>query len=336
MKFLVIITFLLVQLFVQAQTKTHPYAAIDNRVMKIQARTADSLALKLTSVYKTEKEKARAIFRWITENIAYDVEGYHRSALIYAGLWSPGVSTDVAVIEKDYNDKIVQKVLKERRAICDGYSRLFKTLCDNAGIKCNIITGYIRWSSDSIGLVTARRHAWNAVFIENSWRLIDATWASGYCNNEATIFTKSFDDFFYFTDPVQLFNDHFPDDKTWALLPVIPSLQQFYNFPFYYPDFYRAKISSVYPTAGIIEVSDRKRSIRLELGLTQPVKNFDIVEYPHAFDTAVVPLDTVVYNVEKGKITCDYRVLSENANRIDVLLNDRRILSYTLRIYRPD
>ena len=312
-----------------------PYASIDDRVKKIQADAADSLAKKLTSVYKNDKEKTRAIFRWITENIAYDVEGYHKTETLYEGLWNPNLSTNREEIERDYNNKIVQKVLRERRAICDGYSRLFKTLCDYSGVRCTIVSGYIRWSSDTIGVMTVRRHAWNAVFIENSWRLVDATWASGYCNNEVSVFTKAFDDFFFLTDPVQLFNDHYPDDKSWSLLPVTPSLQQFYNFPFYYPSFYRAKINSVFPITGIIDVKNPKRMIAFDLGVTQPVKSLEIVEYPLAdsLNTIFTEPREPAYKVENGKVSYSYHVQSDQTKRIDVYLNYKLILTYGLRIF---
>lgn len=109
-----------------AQKATVDFDAIDRRVKTIQSSSVDSLSKKLTAPYKSELEKVRSIFRWITENIAYDIEGYNSPKPIYEGLFRPDISNIDSIRQKDYNDRIVDKVLKERKAICDGYARLFK------------------------------------------------------------------------------------------------------------------------------------------------------------------------------------------------------------------
>jgi transglutaminase/protease-like cytokinesis protein 3 len=333
MKIFFIPFLLLVFLAAPAQRTSNPYAAIDSRVKKIKASTPDSLVAKLTSIYHTDKEKVRAIFSWIADNIAYDVDGYHNSAFIYSDLRSPAASTDHATVEQDYEGKIVQKVFQEKKAICDGYSRLFKALCDQAGIKCVIISGYIRWWSDSIGLATMKGHAWNAVFVENQWRLIDVTWASGYSDHNVTAFTKSFNDFFFFTDPIQFFNDHFPKDKNWSLLPNTPSLDQFYHFPFFYPALYKANITSVQPLTGVIEVKNPQRSFDLELGVKKEVESFFVLESSYVDTTTEAHPFDQDYHVENGRLNCHYQVHSPATDRIDIYLNYELILSYSLRVF---
>jgi transglutaminase/protease-like cytokinesis protein 3 len=90
--------------------------------------------------------------------------------------------------------------------------------------------------------MTNREHAWNTVFINKVWKLIDPTWASGYTNSEVTEFKKTYSEFYFFTNPIEFFNDHYPTDNKWSLLPVTPTLTQFYNFPFYYPTFYQFRV----------------------------------------------------------------------------------------------
>ncbi len=329
------------------QTNATAFELIDKRVKSIPASSPDTLTKKLTAFCKNEREKARAIFKWITGNIVYDTDGYHNVEKIYDGLWRPDISLDDSAIQKDYHDRIVQKVLKEKKAICDGYSRLFKSLCDNAGIKSVIITGFIRWSSDPIGVATNREHAWNAVFIDNAWRLIDATWASGYCNAGVTEFTKFYDDFFFFTDPIHFFNDHYPSDNRWSLMPVTPSLYQFYSFPFYYPTFYKSKIISLKPTTGHIEVADRNKRVIIEIETTGVTKDMYVYETPYAEDpaTSSVKTDSLSekefeelykpkYHINGGKVTYVYDILSGNAEKLHVMYNDKLILTYGLRIIK--
>lgn len=321
--------FFLVIFFIsaRAQNKNTSYAPIDSRAKHIEAPNAELLAQKLTSFCKTDREKVRSIFRWITEKIVYDIKGYHNPKGVYDSLWDAAEAEKAADVEGSYHEKVVNKVLKERKAVCDGYSRLFKTLCDYANVKCVIISGFARWSSDSIGVFTKRGHAWNAVFIDNSWRLIDATWASGYSDANVTVFTKRFNDFYFFTDPIQFFNDHYPDDKNWSLLPSTPSLSQFYNFPFYHPAFYKNKITSLYPTSGFIEVKRSDKSVTIQLETSGPKKYFYIAEYPRLSDTAHFP----DYIIEKTKLFSTYKVENSKAEKIDVYLNGDLILTYGLK-----
>lgn len=329
-----------------AQTKAISFSLIDKRIKTIQSLNPDTLAKKLTSPYKTDTEKVRAIFKWITENIAYDTKAYHNPKEAYEGLWQLSAASTNSDIQKDYNDRIVQKILKERKAICDGYSRLFKTLCYYAKIKCEIITGYIRWASDPIGAMTNRQHAWNAVYINGLWKLIDATWASGYSNTEVTEFTKYYDEFYFFTNPVEFFNDHYPSDNKWSLLPNTPSLYQFYNFPFYYPNFYRFKITSVKPTAGNIDLTRKNRSVQIELEINDELKNIYVYESPYKpelndtinieslSEEEIANLYKLKYKIENKRITYLYEVQSDNAEKLNIVYDDKLILTYGIRFQR--
>lgn len=329
------------------QTSKSNFSLIDKRVKSIQPSPVDNLSRKLTSPYKTQLEKVRSIFRWITENIEYDVVGYHNGKDIYEGLFRPGLSTIDSIVQKDYNDRIVEKVLTEKKAICDGYARLFKTLCDKANIPSVVISGYARRYSDPIGVVTERGHAWNAVFIDNKWQLLDPTWASGYVNESETKFFKEYDNFYFLTDPVKFFNNHYPSDPKWSLLPNTPSRQQFYGYPYFYPDFYASQITFVQPTNGIIDITPVNKKVRIELESDAKVKELDILEYPYHTDTAHFDSadDTLSFEeLEKKyapkfkiigrKIYWDYEIQSPQTERLDILFNNKLVLSYRVRRYQ--
>jgi transglutaminase/protease-like cytokinesis protein 3 len=347
MKTLLTLLFTGSTLFSFGQTTKTNFLLIDKRVLTIQSKSADSLSKLLCSPYKTQIEKIRSIFKWITENIEYDVIGYHNTTGVYSGLFRPTISTIDSVVQKDYNDRIVQKVLTEKRAICDGYARLFKTLCDKANIQSVIISGYIRWYSDPIGVVTDRRHAWNAVFINNKWQLLDPTWASGSCDDAVTKFTKKYNDFYFLTDPVKLFNDHYPSDTKWALFSNPPSRNIFYYYPFFHQDFYNSRIISYKPTSGLIEVTIVNKKVRIELETENKEKELYVMEYPYQTDTTKYDIvdDTLSieelnkkyepkYKIVGKKIYWDYELQSDKTERLDILYNDKLILSYRIKMYK--
>jgi Uncharacterized protein involved in cytokinesis, contains TGc (transglutaminase/protease-like) domain len=329
------------QLFAQA-TKSN-FSSIDKRAKPIQANPVGPLSKKLTSPYKTQLEKVRSIFRWITENIQYDVEGYHNPKGVYSDLFRSAISSVDSVRQADYNNSIIQKVLTERKAVCEGYARLFKTLCDSANIPCVTISGHVRWYTDPIGIITDRKHSWNAVFLNNKWQLLDPTWASGKVDDKTKKFQKEYDDFYFLTDPIQFYNDHCPADAKWALFANPPSRQQFYKYPFFHPEFYKSRITSVKPTNGLIEVTANQKTIRIELESLVKQKELLVIEYPDQNDTINYAQDDSLlieelnkkyasqYEIDGNKIYWDYEIKSIKTERLDIYFVDKLILTYSVR-----
>ncbi len=56
--------------------------------------------------------------------------------------------------------------------VCEGYSRTYKLLCDRLGLAAVLIPGKSSASSSS----SSMGHMWNAVKIDGTWYLVDATW----------------------------------------------------------------------------------------------------------------------------------------------------------------
>ena len=347
MKVFVLIPLIFVTQLSAAQTVNRNFTLVDKRVKSIQSNSVGALSKKLVSPYKTQLEKVRSIFKWITENIEYDVVGRQNPKGVYTDLYRPTISTIDSVRQRDYNERTVQKVLTEKKAVCDGYARLFKTLCDSANILCVTISGYIRWYSDPIGAITDREHSWNAVFLNNKWQLLDPTWASGKVDDEVHKFKKEYDDFYFLTDPIQFFNDHYPSDAKWALFTNPPSRQQFYNYPFFHPDFYKSRITSMKPTTGLLEVNSNIKKIRIELETISKLKDIYISEYPYQKDTtnydvkddslSIEELNKKYapkYKIDGNKIYWDYEIQSLKTERLDIFYNDKLILSYGVRFRR--
>jgi transglutaminase/protease-like cytokinesis protein 3 len=120
-----------------------------------------------------------------------------------------------------------EEILQKRKAVCQGYSGLFKALCDEAGIRCELIPGY----SKGYGYVpkksfTNSDHAWNAVFLNNKWHVLDVTWGAGGIN-EKQKFVKDFKDEYFLTDPAIFVIKHMPLDPMWQLLDCPVSIQDF-------------------------------------------------------------------------------------------------------------
>ena len=102
---------------------------------------------------QTDLERIRVIYRWITDNIAYDTDAF------FTG---------------NYGDTSPSGVLSSGKSICSGYSGLFKNLLDLAGVRSVEISGYAKGYGYKEGYTYSRtNHAWNAVEIKGYWYFID-------------------------------------------------------------------------------------------------------------------------------------------------------------------
>jgi hypothetical protein len=160
-----------------------------------------SLADYLAGGAKDDREKARLIYRWITDRIAYDAEGF---------------------LSGKFGDNGAANVLKTRKCVCEGYANLFLALGNAAGLEVVKVHGYAKGVGYRPGQkITRSNHAWNAVKVDGQWRLVDSTWGAGALGDKK--FIKRYRDYFFLTPQDQLIFSHLPDDVRWQLLePPVP------------------------------------------------------------------------------------------------------------------
>lgn len=186
---------LLVAVSCFSQKQSPNFFYIDRKVLSTESCSPDSLSQKLTAPYTTDHEKIRSIFRWITENIAYKTRSYNS----YVKTKPVPLEEDSLFESASLNERIAREVLKQKEAVCDGYARLLKVLCNYAGIRTEIITGYARTNMDRVGTQFKSNHRWNAVLLDSSWYLLDVTWASGYIAYNNDQFVKAYDGYYFLT-----------------------------------------------------------------------------------------------------------------------------------------
>ena len=324
------IIFLLLSNTCFGQKRTASFSSIDWNVKNIEAPTVDSLAKKLTAPYETELEKTRAIFSWIAQHIAYNTGIYNvgRGYQPVKYVFDPADT----ITSKSAIEQTAEKVLRRRVAICDGYSKLFKTLCDYAGIESEVILGY---GKCYLGKDERFRtnHTWNAVKVDSAWRLLDVTWASGYVtfSNE---FVPRIDESYFLTPPQQFILDHYPEDLKWTLLERPPTLREFHFSPFKYKSLIKYSIASASPSNGTIEAFAGD-TIRIELKLKDPSKDSLTASDPF-FDLAVMQLSPASVFlepvIENNEAVYTYVVQSNDVEWLHLLYNRDPVLRYKLNV----
>ncbi len=197
---------------------------IDEKVFRLnyQGKSIQELANLLSSLAETEAEKARSIYTWIADDIAYDVE------MSLGNLY--------------FADVRATTVLETRQTICSGYANLYKALAKAMGLDAAIIEGTATGASYVVGESTIN-HAWNAVKIEGQWYLLDVTWGAGIVEDNQ--FQKRFNPYYFATPPEQLIFDHFPANGVWQLLETPYTQKEFQDLPTVSPALFEKNIDLV-------------------------------------------------------------------------------------------
>lgn len=173
--------------------------------------------------------KLRAIFLWVTSIDVYNLK-------------VDGVPPTHSPLE--YFTKI--------QCNMGNHAHLISGLCQMAGIPCVIISGMNKSAAYEIGSRCDRKSMgaqWNAVYVNDDWRFLDAFWASacvvGRKSGEWTLVDSDgnvtqedeessegttqhrINEFYFLPDPDKLIWTHFPDEMQWQLLDRPVTIKEF-------------------------------------------------------------------------------------------------------------
>ncbi|XP_069476308.1 kyphoscoliosis peptidase-like [Ambystoma mexicanum] len=193
----------------------------------------------------TDLEKVRAIWIWICHHIEYDLERYHN---------------------KEEALRIQTDMMQKRKAMCGGYSRLLLQMCSAAKVKCMLIPGNGRGHSFRKGqtLSGESNHAWNVVYLDERWHLLDCTWGAGNVNDTHTEFKFGYNELYFLTHPAIFIEDHFPENKDWQLLSSPLSVAEFAMNVRRENSFYNMGLHTSSPGTTVIKTVNGKSEIYIE------------------------------------------------------------------------
>src|ERR1700739_836989 len=281
-----------------------------------------TLGPRITRGAKSDSEKVRLIHDWVASNIKYDVKKWYTH---------------------NYEEVPLKRLLWRRKAICLGYSELFASLCFYSGVNCVIVPGYAKdiyvTQGDNIYF---DEHSWNAVHVEEGWKLVDVCWDagvitptkrtfkgffiylfSGHKEDDRTYsphFVKKTREFYCMNDGNLFRTDHLPLNPIWQLQGPQQTVQQFINDSSYYYKRYNNGSSSDRSadneSARISFLNKSDRDKQLENAIEGYKHNHNnhfeacIAEYDKACD--ILPLMTKGADTTGMRLICDSALTALN------------------------
>ena len=135
-------------------------AEAERRRVATGTAVADLVATSGAASAGLDSEKAALLHDAIARTATYDVAAYDA---INAGTTS-GDSAEVARSQEAYG------ILVDHTAVCTGYAEAFLLAADAVGLRAVVVTGLAN------GGLTTGGHAWDRVWVDGAWRVVDVTW----------------------------------------------------------------------------------------------------------------------------------------------------------------
>lgn len=174
---------------------------VDLYALSIKAEDFNSyhdLTKQLIKQCDNQYEQVRSIYAWIAGNITYHEHTLKTQSQSSDAVW------------------------RSQKAVCEGYANLFNAMCREAGIESRMVKGYVRNYSGAD--LKFPNHAWNSVFVNGKWQLLDVTWASVNTRTEimgSDLFNEMYRkhklNHFFMVDPEKMILTHLPEDPFWQL-----------------------------------------------------------------------------------------------------------------------
>lgn len=236
------------------------YAAVD-RHARAAPETAEAsiskLAAYLSRGARGDRDKARAIFVWIVDRLAYDYD-------------------NVATRKWEQRPSVV---LQKRCTDCGGQSQLFAALAREAGLEAVVVYGSnrslelspthnVRYVKRAANGCIYGTHAWNAVKLDGKWHLLDITYANGRGFEKGKIEQRRPEDLSWFLVPPEfLIGINLPDEPRWQLLPKPVSRAEHERLPMLHRGAFQYGITVREPAECCVK-ADRELTFTLDVPQT--------------------------------------------------------------------
>ena len=312
-KKILLLLFLFISAASFAQTRSADFKVIDDYVKSLGALdtlNAGSISFIVTKKFPDNKDKVRAIFDWIAHNISFDCKMARNNGN-----------------EKNTSDD----VLKTRKTNASGYAALFQDMCSVVKIRCLTVEGYLKNNVVQIKEKPDEfNHTWNVVQLgqsQESWYYVDPTLGSGYTDDKVTVFTKAYNDAYFFADRTIFNMQHYPDNKAWFLGTGPKGEKDFLSLPVVKNAAYEYRVSGYTPADGLIK-TNIKKAVQFSFRASGKI---DIVALSIG-EEKKKKVKTVDYSFDGSAVRFSYKFEEEDSFPITILVNNKPVLGYMVEV----
>ena len=317
MKTFYLVIFLVLSLNLSfAQNAALKYKAVDESVEKLGPLLTFNVATiadTITEKFSDKELQARAIFYWITHNIAIDPK---------------------ATRQNDNKNTLPEKVIELRRATPLGFSLLVQEMSSAANIRCLSVDGFVKNYSAEINEVADEiNYSWNVIQLGQSpetWFYVDAARASGSLDKKGNLFTKQFTSEYFFADRT-LFNlTYYPDNSAWQLGSGPKSKKDYYALPVIGSSAFALGMGKPTPATGFIKTTMKKPvSFSFPVSKGAEIKNISLV-----MGDEKKPLKPEAMNFENsgGVITFSYLFKKDGSFPMRITADGKELLHYMVEV----
>ena len=114
------------------------------------------------------------------------------------------------------------------------------------------------------------KHAWNAVYVDGAWRLVDCHWAARrIIRNKVNPENLKYelDEYYFMPDPDQMIYSHFPDDSSLSLRDEPMTLADFEDLVFLKPSFFKHGLRLTRSEDEDAVINTKEPELELKIGL---------------------------------------------------------------------
>ncbi len=275
-KQILLITALLSFTFLNAQQLSE----IDSKVAQYPKtfNSEKELAALINRDFETEADKARAIYTWITTNVEFDTKTYFSKKKKSKRIRYKN-AVDRANKIRNKEIKLENRALKEHLAVADGYTILYKRICDLTGVYGYILKGTAKVKPTDVGVKPVmQNHKWNVVQVGKDWFFVDAAMGAGIVDYAEKKYVHYPNDKYFFTPPEKFFYNHFPKDKGWSLTEN--TAEDFANLPLFTGEYLRNDFELIAPLNGVLSLQGQDSVL---FRMKSPVPHEDLT-YQYNFE----------------------------------------------------
>lgn len=185
--------------------------------------------------YRSDVQRLRSIFTWVSEKICW---------------------------EEDFDGPIdTRRVIQTKRASAEEYATLVLEMCAAVGLTCEIVRGYLKSPGEipDVNVMPRSNHWWNAVLVDNEWRMMDCCLASP--SNPRRVLYSSYnnssaDPWWFLARPTEICWTHIPEHHGQQHICPPVAHDVLLNLPCACPPFFKNGLEMVDYNTSLIRIED--------------------------------------------------------------------------------